>query len=48
VKIRQVFGILLLLDLRGLGSWELCLLTPALLSIASTIKLYESAQTLST
>jgi len=43
-KIRQVLKNLLLLDPFGLGSWGICLLTLALLSIASTIKLYESAQ----
>jgi len=45
-KIRQVFGNSLLLDPVGFGSWRLCL-TSALLSIASTIKLDESAQNLS-
>jgi len=46
-KIRQVLGNPLLLDSIGLGSWGLCLLIPALLSIASTIKLYEFTQNLS-
>jgi len=46
-KIRQVLGCPLLLDPVSLGSWGLCLLTPALLSVASTIKFYKSAQNLS-
>jgi len=42
-KIRQVLGNPLLLDPLGLGGRRHCLQTPALLSIATTIKLYESA-----
>jgi len=46
-KIRQVFGNPLLLDSISFGGWKFCLLTPVLLSIATIVKFYESAQTLS-